>query len=46
METRRKVKTKQDEKRKLVSVLDYDRNVIAADLKNQLLYTYLAERKT
>jgi hypothetical protein len=42
----RKVKTKQeDEKEKLVSVLNYNQNTIGADLKNQHLYTFLTERK-
>jgi hypothetical protein len=42
----RKVKTKRGEEcEKLVSVLEYNQNMIGVDLKDQLLQAYLLERK-
>jgi hypothetical protein len=43
---KRNIRTRQgQEKEKPVSVPDYDQNMRAVDLKDQLLYTYLPERK-
>jgi hypothetical protein len=42
----RKIKAKRgQEKEKLISVLDYNQNMGGVYLKNQLLHTYLLERK-
>ena len=44
-ETRMELTKCRQEKQKLVSVLDYNKNMCAVDLKEQLLQPYLLERK-
>jgi hypothetical protein len=41
----RTVKIRGKERVKLISVLDYNQSMIGVDLKNQLLHSYLTERR-